>query len=128
MNTRKDSTNYAQHVHTIKSANNWLMMLDRNIIDAASDGTLMDKTPRTVRHLILNMASNTQQFGTRVAVTFKVVNEVSTIDNLRLENHLTKLTSLVRQLAVGQHQSSASVRVYGICTFLEHPTNMFPTL
>ncbi|RDX72998.1 hypothetical protein CR513_47453, partial [Mucuna pruriens] len=42
-----------------------LMMMDRSMIDAASGGALMDKTPAVARHLISNMASNTQQFGTR---------------------------------------------------------------
>ncbi|RDX73830.1 hypothetical protein CR513_46501, partial [Mucuna pruriens] len=37
--------------------------MDRSMIDAASGGALMDKTPVATRHLIFNMASNTQQFG-----------------------------------------------------------------
>ncbi|RDX73866.1 hypothetical protein CR513_46468, partial [Mucuna pruriens] len=44
-----------------------LMMMDHSMIDAASGGALMDKTPKATRHLISNMASNTQQFGTRGA-------------------------------------------------------------
>ncbi|RDX64481.1 hypothetical protein CR513_56961, partial [Mucuna pruriens] len=36
-----------------------------------------------------------------------MVNEISVVDNLRLENQLTELTS-----------------VCGICTSMEHPTNM----
>ncbi|RDY05085.1 hypothetical protein CR513_11112, partial [Mucuna pruriens] len=40
-----------------------LSMMDRSMIDAASGRELMDKTPVTARHLISNMASNTQQFG-----------------------------------------------------------------
>ncbi|RDX66515.1 hypothetical protein CR513_54708, partial [Mucuna pruriens] len=67
-----------------------LMMMDRNMIDAASEGALMDKTPATARHLISNMASNMQQFGTKEGgVTSRVVNEVGTVDNLRLENQQT---------------------------------------
>ncbi|RDY14186.1 hypothetical protein CR513_00775, partial [Mucuna pruriens] len=58
----------------------------------------------------------------------RMVNEVSSIDNLRMENQLTELTSLVRQLVVGQHQSSAAAKVCGICTLVEHPTDMCPTL
>ncbi|RDY00807.1 hypothetical protein CR513_15961, partial [Mucuna pruriens] len=57
-----------------------------------------------------------------------MVNEVGVIDNLRLENQLTELTSLVRQLVIGQYQSSAIAKVCGICTSVEHPTNMCPTL
>ncbi|RDX94444.1 hypothetical protein CR513_23173, partial [Mucuna pruriens] len=52
-----------------------------NMIDVASGGALMYKTPTATRHLISNMASNMQQFGTRGAVTSRVVNKVGTIDN-----------------------------------------------
>ncbi|RDX87268.1 hypothetical protein CR513_31286, partial [Mucuna pruriens] len=68
--------------------------MDRNMIDVASGRALMDKTTTVARHLISNMASNTQQFGTRGAITSRVVNVIGTTDNLRLENQLTELTSL----------------------------------
>ncbi|RDY01190.1 hypothetical protein CR513_15517, partial [Mucuna pruriens] len=42
-----------------------LSMMDKSMIDVASGGALMDKTPTAARHLISNMASNTQQFGIR---------------------------------------------------------------
>ncbi|RDY10543.1 hypothetical protein CR513_04912, partial [Mucuna pruriens] len=78
------------------------------MVDAVSGGALMDKTPATVRHLISNMASNTQQFRIRGgAGTSRVVSEVGIVNNLCLENQLTELTSLVRQLAVGHHQQVA---------------------
>ncbi|RDX83986.1 hypothetical protein CR513_35027, partial [Mucuna pruriens] len=80
-----------------------------SMIDAASGGALMDNTPVVARHLISNMASNTQQFGIRGVGPFQMVNEI-----VQLENQLTKLTSLVRQLAVGQHQPSIAARVYEI--------------
>ncbi|RDX63755.1 hypothetical protein CR513_57779, partial [Mucuna pruriens] len=44
-----------------------LTMMDRSMIDAASGGALMDKMPAVARHLISNMASNTQQFRIGVA-------------------------------------------------------------
>ncbi|RDY06779.1 hypothetical protein CR513_09186, partial [Mucuna pruriens] len=50
------------------------------------------------------------------------------MDNPRLENQLTELTSLVRQLAISQHQPIAVVKTCGICTSVEHPTDMCPTL
>ncbi|RDY08838.1 hypothetical protein CR513_06887, partial [Mucuna pruriens] len=82
-------------------------------------GALMDKTPVAARHFISNMASNTQWYEIKGGVdTSKVVSE-------RLENQLTELTSLVRQLTVGQHQQ-ATQSVCGICTSVEHPTNMCP--
>ncbi|RDX74943.1 hypothetical protein CR513_45236, partial [Mucuna pruriens] len=83
-----------------------LSMMDKSMINAASGGALMDKTPVAARHLISNMATS----------------------NERLENQLTELTSLVRQLAVSQHHSAMAAKVYGICTSVEHPTDICPTL
>ncbi|RDX65455.1 hypothetical protein CR513_55891, partial [Mucuna pruriens] len=37
-----------------------LTMMDYSMIDVANGGALMDKMPIATRHLILNMASNTQ--------------------------------------------------------------------
>ncbi|RDY01171.1 hypothetical protein CR513_15541, partial [Mucuna pruriens] len=102
--------------------------MDRSMIDATSGGALMDKTPTTARHLISNMASNTQQFGIRGPSQPRMVNEIDVASNQRLENQLAKLTSLVRQLVVGQHQPTMAAKVCGICTSMEHPTNMCPTL
>ncbi|RDY07934.1 hypothetical protein CR513_07895, partial [Mucuna pruriens] len=45
-----------------------------------------------------------------------------------MENQLTELTSLVRQLTVSQHQQISQVKVWGICTSVEHFTDMCPTL
>ncbi|RDY07838.1 hypothetical protein CR513_07995, partial [Mucuna pruriens] len=58
----------------------------------------------------------------------QMVNEIDAASNQRLENQLTELTSLVRQLAVGQHQPAMAAKVCGICTFVEHLTDMCPTL
>ena len=75
------------------------------MIDAASRDALMDKNV-AAKQLISNMAANYQQFGTRVIAPSRVAaSEVSifmVVDNQRLENKLTELTSLVRQLAIGQ--------------------------
>ncbi|RDX88296.1 hypothetical protein CR513_30135, partial [Mucuna pruriens] len=98
------------------------------MIDAASGGELMDKMPVVARHLIFNMASNTQQFGIKGVGQPRMVNEIGAVDNLRFENQLTELTSLVWQLAIGQHQPSITGKVYGICTSMEHPIDMCPTL
>ncbi|RDX68525.1 hypothetical protein CR513_52474, partial [Mucuna pruriens] len=75
-----------------------LMMMDQSMIDAASGGALMHKTSAVARHLILNIASNTQQLKTRGVEPSRAVNETEAINNLRLENQLTELTSLVRKL------------------------------
>ncbi|RDX98575.1 hypothetical protein CR513_18485, partial [Mucuna pruriens] len=105
-----------------------LSMMDRSMIDAASGGALMDKTPVAARHLISNMASNTQQFGIRLSNPSQPENEIGAASNQRLENQLTELTSLVRQLAVSQHHPAMAAKIYGICTLVEHPTDLCPTL
>ncbi|RDX71813.1 hypothetical protein CR513_48782, partial [Mucuna pruriens] len=101
-----------------------LAMMDRSMIDAASGGALMDKTPATARHLISNMASNTQQFGIRGPNPSRSVNEIDAASNQRMENQLTELTSLVRQL----HHRATVAKVCGICTSVEHPIDSCPTL
>ncbi|RDX86930.1 hypothetical protein CR513_31668, partial [Mucuna pruriens] len=90
------------------------MMMDRNMSDAASRGALMDKTPTVVRNLILNMASNTQQFGTRGVITSRVVNEVATIDNLRVN-----ITSEAARCRIASTERMVK---------MEHPIDMCPTL
>ncbi|RDX98247.1 hypothetical protein CR513_18857, partial [Mucuna pruriens] len=105
-----------------------LMLMDRSMICAASGGALMDKTPIVARNLISNMVGNTQQFGVRGSTASKVVNEVVVVDNQRLENKITNLTSLVRQLAIGQHHISLPIRVCGIYASVKHPIDVCPTL
>jgi hypothetical protein len=74
------------------------MLTSRSIIDAASGGALVDKTPKAARQLISNMAANSKQFGMRGDFTNKRVNEVSIFN---LENKVNDLTSLVRSLTCG---------------------------
>jgi hypothetical protein len=98
------------------------MPTDRSIIDAASGGALVDKTPEAARQLISNMAANSKQFGTRGDFSNKRVNEVS-ISNL--ENKVNDLTSLVRSLACGNVQQ---VKVCSICSLQGHASDMCPTM
>ncbi|RDY13734.1 hypothetical protein CR513_01289, partial [Mucuna pruriens] len=84
-----------------------LMLMDRSMIDVASSGAVMDKTLVAAKNLISNMANN----SVRGPATFKVVNEVVAIDNQRLENKITKLTSLVRQLPTLQEIEPNSAEV-----------------
>ncbi|XP_050896300.1 uncharacterized protein LOC127103049 [Lathyrus oleraceus] len=55
-----------------------LSPMDRNILDAASGGALVDKTPVTAKALIENMSLNSQQFATRnnSMVKTKGVNDI----------------------------------------------------
>ena len=92
------------------------------MIDAASAEALVDKTPEAVRNLIVNMAANSQQFGTRLNPPSKHVNGVNISS---LEQQIASLTSLVRQMTVGNMQM---VKACGICSVVGHPTDMCPTL
>ncbi|XP_073061693.1 uncharacterized protein [Primulina eburnea] len=51
-------------------------LFDRNMIDAASGGALVNKTPQEARALISNMAANAQQFSTRQDNPPRQVNEI----------------------------------------------------
>ncbi|XP_068663030.1 uncharacterized protein [Aristolochia californica] len=92
------------------------------MIDAACGGALVDKTSEAARNLIANMAANSQQFGTRLDLPSKNVNEINISS---LEQQIASLTSLVRQMVVGNTQM---VKACGICSVVGHPTNMCPTL
>ncbi|XP_073132354.1 uncharacterized protein [Henckelia pumila] len=99
-----------------------LLVLDRNMIDAARGGALVNKTPQEAWDLISSMTANAQQFGTRQDNTPRQVNEVSTIP---IDQKLDSLTSLLEKLVAGQVQQ---VKAGGICSGLGHLTDICPTL
>ncbi|XP_010247672.1 PREDICTED: uncharacterized protein LOC104590649 [Nelumbo nucifera] len=99
-----------------------LLLMDRSMIDAASRGVLVNKTPTQARELISNMAANAQQFGNRQEPVPRRVNEVSTSS---IDKRLDTLTSLMEKLVVGHVQQ---IKTYGICSTMGHPTDMCPTL
>ena len=82
----------------------------------------MDRTPEAARNLIANMAANSQQFGTRLDPPSKHVNEVNISS---LEQQIASLTSLVRQMAVGNMQTVKACRIFSV---VGHPTDMCLTL
>jgi hypothetical protein len=94
----------------------------RSIIDAASEGALVDKTPEAAHQLISNMVANSKQFGTHGDFPSKRVNELS-ISNF--ENKVNDLTSFVRSLACGNVQQ---VKVCSICSLQGHASDMCPTM
>ncbi|XP_058776313.1 uncharacterized protein LOC131650626 [Vicia villosa] len=103
-----------------------LLPMDRNILDAASGGALVDKTPAAARALIENMSLNSQQFTTRTnSVQTKGVHQIQGSSNRALETRLDELTALVKQLAVAKPQTAT---VCGICTAHDHPTDTCPLL
>ncbi|KAL2901391.1 Ribosomal RNA small subunit methyltransferase F [Bienertia sinuspersici] len=103
-----------------------LLPNDRGMIDAASGGALVDKTPTQAKELISNMAQNTQQHSVRNDV--KRVNEIdlSGVKSQLQENaqQIATLTTLVSKL-VG---NESKARVCGICSDLSHSTDACPTL
>ncbi|XP_075504413.1 uncharacterized protein LOC142541844 [Primulina tabacum] len=92
------------------------------MIDAASGGALVNKTPQEARALISNMAVNAQQFGTRQDNPPRQVSEVSAN---HIDQKLDSLTSLLEKLVVGQVQQ---VKTCSICAMVGHSTDTCPTL
>ncbi|XP_073064091.1 uncharacterized protein [Primulina eburnea] len=99
-----------------------LSLFDRNMIDAASGGALVNKTPQEARALISNMAANAQQFSARQDNPPRQVNEVSVTP---IDQKLDSLTSLLEKLVAGQVQQ---VKTCGVCAMVGHPTDMCPSL
>ncbi|XP_045802734.1 uncharacterized protein LOC123896385 [Trifolium pratense] len=106
-----------------------LLPMDRNILDAASGGALVDKTPAAAKALIENMSLNSQQFTTRnnSASVNEIQSSSSSIKALEtnFDARIDELTSLVKKLAVSKAQPA---KVCGICTSSEHPTDTCPIL
>ncbi|RDY07268.1 hypothetical protein CR513_08633, partial [Mucuna pruriens] len=98
-----------------------LSMMDRSMIDA-SGGALMDKTPTAARHLISNMASNTQQFGMRGPSQARMVNEID------VGEPTDRIDIAVEVARCCKHQPTIAAKVCGIYTSVEHPTDLCPTL
>ncbi|KAL0320419.1 UNVERIFIED_CONTAM: hypothetical protein Sradi_5303400 [Sesamum radiatum] len=94
----------------------------RRMVDAASGGALIDKTPKEAQHLISTMAENYRQYGYHTDRGVSTVNEVSTND---LAEKLSELTVFVHQMAAGQRQE---MRFCGICSNPGHPIDECPTL
>jgi len=105
-----------------------LMVIDKQMIDAASGGALVDKMPVAAKHLIEIMASNNQQVHTRSnsATPVRGVHEMTTnyaADHAQMKAKLDDLTSMMKQLTMPQMVA----RVCGICT-ANHATDACPTL
>jgi len=60
--------------------------MDRQMIDVASGGSLVDKRPTNARQLIENMASNHQQFTTRSNST-TLVKGIHGVETSYIANH-----------------------------------------
>ncbi|XP_051141221.1 uncharacterized protein LOC127258426 [Andrographis paniculata] len=93
-----------------------LSLMDRNIIDAASGGALVNKTPAQAWDLIARMAENTQQFGSRDVGHMSGNKNDHTIQSI--QQQLYELTSFVRKMVVEKSNPSVQVKACGICTSL----------
>ena len=87
-----------------------LSIMDRQMIDLASGGSLVDKTPTNARQLIENMASNHQQFSTRSnSITLLKgthgVEASYVADHKKIEGKLDDLATMVRTLIDLQKKS-----------------------
>jgi len=106
--------------------------MEKSIIDAASGGALGDMTPSEARNLIEKMASNSQQFSLRssddtLARNFHGVGSSDVGRQDKLENKIDSLATLITQLTMNQ-QKTQFARVCSICTSIDHPTNICPSL
>ncbi|XP_017426296.1 uncharacterized protein LOC108334878 [Vigna angularis] len=111
-----------------------LLPQERNMIDAASGGTLMDKTPSAARNLIANMAENYQQTYTRGssskgvhemqlnAISDSVRTNMFTENNLLMGNKILELIELMRQMALGGQVNTVRKHC-GLCASDQHFTD-----
>ncbi|XP_075499259.1 uncharacterized protein LOC142537645 [Primulina tabacum] len=78
-----------------------LSLFDRNMIDAASGGASVNKTPQEARALISNMAANAQQFGTRQDIPPRQINETRALHYNKIQhNKLMQSTDFLDKLSV----------------------------
>ncbi|RDY14401.1 hypothetical protein CR513_00542, partial [Mucuna pruriens] len=66
-----------------------LMIMDRNMINAASDGALMDKTPVVARHLISNMV-DINMGDSRIRIGNMIVSSIggSSINRVQVKGNI----------------------------------------
>ncbi|XP_073152914.1 uncharacterized protein [Henckelia pumila] len=105
----------------IPTSTRWNFMW--SMLDTASGGVFVDKTPQAARNLIEHMAANYQQFGTNRSYSAPRRNNEVNVSSL--EQELIDLVSLVRQMAV---ENGQNVKKCGMCVVVGHVTDMCSTL
>ncbi|XP_042449005.1 uncharacterized protein LOC122033921 [Zingiber officinale] len=112
---------------------------ERSMIDAASGGALVNKTPNDARDLIETMEANYQQFGIRPMVA-RNNNEVRTVYSgqsrieSRLEEMLNRIESATKQMTLNQQpqqqlaESVQAMKICGFCASNWHSTDACPSL
>ncbi|RDY04248.1 hypothetical protein CR513_12061, partial [Mucuna pruriens] len=110
--------------HQISEQLLFLLMRDRNKVDGASGGALMDKTPATARHLISNMASNMQWFGIRGgASTSRVIGKLADGANISCEAARCQAAS-TKHMTCAPLCRRQSLKVLNALEHLEVDTNI----
>ncbi|KAB2595504.1 hypothetical protein D8674_030954 [Pyrus ussuriensis x Pyrus communis] len=103
-----------------------LLPIERQMLDASTEGALVDKTPVAAKVLIANRALNAQQYegvGQRDTPR-QQVNEVSSQSDI--QSQLANLTSIVSQMAEGMRIQGPSV--CGVYSIQGHPSDKCPQL
>ena len=96
-----------------------MLPAERRMLDAASGGAVVNKTPQEAKDLIIIMAANSQQFGSKT----DILSRVEKVNSSSLESYISHLTNLVQNMAMGTRQQA---KLCGICAHPEHTTDMCP--
>ncbi|XP_028767372.1 uncharacterized protein LOC114725075 [Neltuma alba] len=86
-----------------------LLPLERDLLDSAAGGALLDLTVEAAWRLIEKKAENTQQFGTRQQARVNEVGLHSSYSESRLESKIDKLTSAMEKMVVFQMKNSQNM-------------------
>ncbi|XP_070672033.1 uncharacterized protein [Malus domestica] len=82
---------------------------DRVMLDAASGGVFMDKTPINAKVLLKNIVGNTRQFGGRDELPLKKVNEKTDKAIENLERQMSQLASLIGFMKSKKEQTDKEI-------------------
>ena len=100
-----------------------LLPLERQMLDAASGGSFVDKTPVQGLALIANRAANAQQYED-IRHAPQQVNEVSV--NSNLVDQISKLTSVLSQVLTPKGVGTTTT--CGVCSMQGHMANQCPKI
>ncbi|XP_021747415.1 uncharacterized protein LOC110713266 [Chenopodium quinoa] len=94
------------------------------MVNAASGGGLVNKTPGDATRLIAELAENSRQFSQRTPT--RRVNAANS-NTSELESQVADLTSMMREFMVNS-RNPQQLNACGICTSMGHPTDACPQL
>ncbi|KAK4270766.1 hypothetical protein QN277_019538 [Acacia crassicarpa] len=86
-----------------------LLPLERELLDSAAGGGLLDLTVNDAWELIEKKAKNSQQFGSRQPVKVNEVGLLSSNSDSCLESKIDRLTSAVEKMAMSHMQNSSNM-------------------